>query len=243
MNISWDKIKEKLGEEAVRQFIPNHGDIGLGSGSTSMCFIKTLGKKNTQESQYTCIPSSEAARKAAEKEGLTVISSNDWDRSIDVTCDGADYIDIITGAAIKGLGGALLREKIVAQASKKFIIMVDQRKVIPHDVSISLTIPVEIAQFGAYRTQKQIQETLSSHFANTTCSFRQDGNQAHFITDNGNYIIDIALIAKSTELSFIDALLNSVTGVLETGIFISLATDILIGLDNGDIQHRAILRK
>ncbi len=246
MSVNWDLIKEKLGQEAVQKFIPQKGLIGLGSGSTSACFIKELAsreQKNASQSLH-CIATSSASHTLAESLGLPLVSSHEtWEEPVDITCDGADYIDIETGTAIKGFGGALLREKIIAQSSNRLVLMVDERKVIPHNTPIQVTIPVEITRFGAYRTKLRIQELLSSWYSVHTSFRRNKENSSYFESDNGNYTIDITLDIDSSELQMLNTRLHTIAGVVETGIFVSLATDILIGLDNGDIQHRIIPRK
>ncbi len=237
MPVDWNDIKEKIGIRATAaDFIPSNGTVGLGSGSTSAYFIKELGKRET--STLLCIPTSSSSRALAEASSLPiVISEEEWGQSLDITCDGADYIDIETGIAVKGLGGALVREKIVAQSSKRLLLMVDERKIIPSHNPIVITIPVEITRFGAYKTEELIQSKLVAHYKSTTLRRINKETGQFFITDNGNYTVDVSIHAASRELIEIDKILMSIAGVVETGIFLSYTTDILVGRHDGSLEH------
>ncbi len=250
--MDWDAIKEAIGEYATHHLLPQNGLIGLGSGSTSHAFIRSLGKKwlsiHTQK-RLPCIATSEASFALANSLHIPLISDTSWTEDISCTFDGADFVDISTGIAIKGLGGALLREKIVAASSKRFVLMVDERKVIQSDKKVSLTVPLEVARFGSEKTRHIIEKMVRDEFnTNAKAIFRvrsssHQEQSSRFITDNGNYTIDVSLQIEAAKLQDLNLLFFKIPGVLETGIFIDLATEILIGYSDGKIVYHSLFKR
>ena len=122
--MEWERVKQNLGTFSAT-LVPSSGLIGLGTGSTSIEFIKALAR--TTPTGIQCVASSLETELIAKTRGLSVIDPRNWTCDVDVTFDGADAVDE-EGTAIKGAGGALVREKIVAHASKRLVLMIDERK-------------------------------------------------------------------------------------------------------------------
>ena len=197
--------------------------VGLGTGSTAAYFIQALGQKKLE---ITCVATSTASEQLARSYGLEVVSLDDVS-DIDITVDGADEVDTFN-RLIKGLGGALLREKIVAYASKQVHIVVDSSKVVS---SFGKTpLPIEILPFGHRFTCKKLE---SIGCAGTL----RVKNEKLFVTDNGNYIYD-TILSDYRAIDEIERRIRSIPGVIETGYFDKIASKIFIGNEDGTIQIR-----
>ena len=216
------KIKKNVGAFAA-SLVKNNSVVGLGTGSTTCCFIESLAERVRKEklSIKTCATSQES-EKLAKKLGLSV--SSDALEKIDVTFDGADEVDPKKNM-IKGAGGALLREKIIASASRKLIILIDETKLVKK-LGAAL-LPVEVIPFGHKITAKEI-EALGLR-----CHQRKK-NGKPFITDNGNFIYDIVLNKKHPKL--LDERLRKIPGIVETGFFFGLASRVIVGYRDGKIE-------
>jgi len=220
---SWTEVKEKLGKYAASQ-VPDMGIIGLGTGSTASAFIHALGERHrTSPLTIQCVATSQASEILALECGLPVLRK-DWPKNITITFDGADAV-VNNNELIKGGGGAFLREKIVAKASKRFVCMVDERK-----LSVHVRVPVAIIPFGGEATMNHIHEmgykgTIRMH----------EGEIVY--TDDGLWIFDIGLPTKEN-LQEIDLLLKQIPGVVDTGVFYHMATSLIIGYENGHIEEK-----
>ncbi len=216
-----EKLKYDAAIEAVK-FIKSDMIIGLGTGSTANYAIKIIAEKIKDGSLTNIkgIPSSKGSEQLA-KELNIPLTTIDENPIIDVTLDGADEVDQNLNI-IKGGGGALLREKILAQASKKEIIMIDVEKLSDH-LGQKWVLPVEVIPF-ALGSEKLFIESLG---ASVTLRVK---NEKPFITDEGNNILDcnFGVIKKPKDLA---AKLNNRAGIVEHGLFINLCHTLVVGTE------------
>jgi ribose 5-phosphate isomerase A len=223
-----DAIKKAIGKYAA-SLVPHDGLIGLGSGTTSHEFICALGERYRQEKLgIKCLATSTESEKLAKEKGLPIMKEDAWDGFLDMTFDGADFLNS-DGSAIKGAGGALLREKIVAKASKKLILMVDERKWMAKTMTV---LPVDIVRFGSHAT---LLELSRMGYKGT---LRKSKQEEIFCSDDGHWIVDIELDLAVGSWETIDQSLKSIPGVVGTGIFFKMAHEAIIGFLNGEIIHQ-----
>ena len=226
-----ETVKQEIGAFAA-QLAPQTGRIGLGTGTTSVEFIKSLSVLYSKGTYgIECVASSLETELLAKTKGLPVLDSKNWNGELDVTFDGADAVDE-EGTAIKGAGGALLREKIIAHSSRKFIVMIDERKWKKPWQECSL--PVAVVPFGISATLRQLQQM------GMPGRVRRHGD-APYLTNDGLFIIDIPLTFALHSLSRLDRQLKEIPGVVETGIFFHFASEIVIGYGDGKIEHRMVI--
>lgn len=205
--------------------------VGLGSGSTAIFALRRIAARLADGSLHDVVgvPTSEVERVAAEENGIPL---TDLDRHpvIDMTIDGADEVDPAFNL-IKGGGGALLREKIVAQASLREIIVIDSAKR-SERLGTRHLLPIEVVDFG-WRP-----EALHLESRGAVVTVRLGGDGRPFRTDSGNYILDcdLGLIEHPAELA---ASLLTRAGVVETGLFCGLTTDLVIGTPTG-VEHEVV---
>lgn len=199
--------------------------VGLGTGSTADFFLEALGEavRSDKLKGIRGVPTSKYSELRAQKLGITVASLAECPNP-DVTIDGADEVDPNLDL-IKGGGGALLREKVVAQNSKKLVIIVDQGKMVPH-LGHHFALPVEVTHFG-FEIQEPFLRSLGC-----TPVLRRDKSGRPFDTDNGNYIYDCRF-EQPVDPVAIQAAMKSRAGIVETGFFLGMASEVLIGTDNG----------
>ena len=214
-------LKQVAGEKAV-EYVKDGMVVGLGTGSTVFYTIKKLGDMVRNGFDIVGIPTSVATEKLAKQFNIQ-LSTLEEQSVIDVTVDGADEIDKKLNL-IKGMGGALLREKIVASASKKEIIAADSSKIV-NKLGIKSHLPVEVTRFGWSLTAKKISEL------GCKTQLRKKGGKI-FITDNGNYILDCKFhrIDKPKEM---EQKINNIPGVLENGLFIGLTDVVVVASEKG----------
>ncbi|VVB65746.1 Ribose-5-phosphate isomerase A [Candidatus Gugararchaeum adminiculabundum] len=201
--------KENAAAGALK-YVKRNQVIGLGTGSTAVEFVRLLCAKNlSRPLNIKCVPTSLATEKQAREGGLVVVQLSEVDK-IDVAIDGADSIDKESFFCIKGLGGALTREKVIAYNSKKFVLIADDSKVRPLN---STVIPVEVIPFAA----PFVKRTLETKFSATSELRQKDG--AIYVTDNGNHILDAKLEVNAANAKSLEKKINSIPGVVENGIF------------------------
>ncbi len=203
--------------------------LGLGSGSTAEIFVELLGEQVRQGLQISGIPTSENTAKCAKKHGVPLVDP-DKVEAIHLTIDGADEIDE-NFQMIKGGGACLLREKIIADASEHMAVIVDDSKLAQSLGAFPL--PVEVDPFALALTVERIYTALGqAGCADITTTIRPDKkSKKPLITDGGHYIVDCACgLIKDPALTA--ALLNSVPGVMEHGLFINLADTVIVGEEN-----------
>lgn len=203
--------------------------VGLGSGSTASYAIEALGKKVREGLNVRAVAASVSSEVLARRHGITIIDLSE-DDVIDLAIDGADEVDT-KGNLIKGGGGSLLREKILAYSSKRFHVMVDESKVV--DRLGRFHIPVEIVPFCSALTLKMIRDVPCEPVIR-----ERDGRP--FITDNGNLIADCKFNVIE-DPSSLDVKLKMIPGVVETGLFwASFVTSIFVGYRNGSVKEIAV---
>lgn len=198
--------------------------IGLGTGSTAYWAIQYLAERVKQGLQVTTVATSAETEKIALQCNIPVVSLDSVEY-IDIDIDGADEIDADMNL-VKGGGGALLREKIVASASRAFIVIAGDSKRV--EVLGKFPLPVEIIPFGWQHTARQL--------AALGCSTSLREKDAKiFITDNGNYIIDCHFGAIA-EPAVLEQQINNIPGVVDNGLFVKMATRVILGCDDGTVK-------
>jgi len=206
--------------------IKNGMTIGIGTGSTAAYAIEAIGKKIQQGLSIKAVASSLRSEELAKQNGIKLISFSEVN-TIDLYIDGADEVDTELNL-IKGGGGALLREKILAFNSTEFIVIVDSSKLIEHFGNFHL--PVEVVPFAMELTLRQLQKL------NCTTVVRQYNNTP-YITDNGNFIIDCGFKKIKLVHKLHDSI-NAIPGVVENGLFLkNLVSKLIIGYENGEINE------
>jgi ribose 5-phosphate isomerase A len=221
-----DTHKRQAAAKAVEQ-VRSGMRLGLGTGSTARHFVDLLAERVRAGLVVVGVPTSEATRLQAERLGVP-LTTLDETPELDLTVDGADEIapDL---TLIKGGGGALLREKIVAAASARMIVIADEGKWVP--VLGRFPLPIEVVSFGLAATRRAIEKAAAAAGAPGPCSLRQSDGHA-FVTDGGHFILDAALerIADPVSLA---ARLSSIPGVVEHGLFIGLASTVILAGPQG----------
>jgi ribose 5-phosphate isomerase A len=197
--------------------------VGLGSGSTASFAVEALALRIATGLRIVAIPTSEKTAALAQRLGVPLTSFAEH-RRIDVVIDGADQVARDTLDLVKGLGGALLREKIVASAGKRMIVVIDETKLVER-LGGKTALPVEIVPFG----WQTVLDRLAA-FAGTP-RLRMEGDKP-FTTDGGNYIADCA-IAEISDPAALEARLSATVGVVETGLFIGIASMVVVGRSSG----------
>ena len=192
--------------------------LGLGTGSTAKHFVDLLAERVHGGLDVVAVPSSEATRAQAERLGIT-LTTLDETSELDLTIDGADEIapDL---TLIKGGGGALLREKIVAAASARMLVIADQSKWVQNLGRFPL--PIEIAPFGASATRRAVEAATAAAGCPGAAPIRKAANGHAFVTDGGHWLLD-AQLQRIPDPRALAARLAAVPGVMEHGLFIGLA--------------------
>ncbi|TVY03972.1 ribose-5-phosphate isomerase RpiA [Paenibacillus cremeus] len=214
--------KRVAAEKAV-EYIRDGMVVGLGTGSTAYWAIQKLGKKIKGGLSIKAVATSINSENLAKELGIPLISISEAEE-MDITIDGADEVDNEWNL-IKGGGGALLREKIVASFSKELIIVVDESKKVSRLGKYPL--PVEIVKFGHELTQKKLGKL------GCIPKLRVVDNNP-FITDNGNYIIDCDF-GSIDQPKDLHSVINMIPGVVDNGLFIKIATKVIVGYRDGSI--------
>jgi len=215
--------KQITGEKAA-EYVKDGMIIGLGTGSTAYYAVKKIGEMVRGGLTVKAIPTSKETAELAQEEGIELIELADVDK-LDLTIDGADEVDKDFNLT-KGGGGALLREKIVASASERLIIIVDESKLV--DKLGEFPLPVEITPFSWQYTKKMVDkyECISK-------IRKKDGEI--FVTDNGNYILDCDFGQIDNPIKLTEEL-NKIPGVVENGIFAEMAEIVIVGFDSGEVK-------
>ncbi|HEY1097742.1 MAG TPA: ribose-5-phosphate isomerase RpiA [Myxococcota bacterium] len=216
-----DLQKKRAAEHAV-SLIETNMKVGLGTGSTARFAVAALGQRIRDEGlKIKAVPTSEATKQQAIEEGITVVSFDQVER-LDLCFDGADEVDPQLNLT-KGGGGALLREKVVAFSSSRFVCVVDEAKCVP--ALHAFPVPLEVVPFAV----KVVEREVRALGGEPTLRVR-DGQP--FVTDNGLLILDCrfppikepALLAKA---------FASIPGIAEHGLFVDIVHDLVVGTDDG----------
>lgn len=228
-----DQLKRQAAARAL-EHVRDGMKVGLGTGSTARHFVELLGEKVAAGMRVIGVPTSEATRADAERCKIPLITLDAVDR-LDLTVDGADEIDPALNL-IKGGGGALLREKIVAAASDRMIVIADDTKWV--DVLGRFPLPVEVIPFGLAATQRAMAGAFAESGASGQMTVRKGKDGHVFVTDGGHWIVD-AQLGRIADAPRLAGLLNQIPGVVEHGLFIGLAgTAVLAGAQGIRVVER-----
>ena len=218
-------MKERAAQHAAT-LVQDGMLIGLGTGSTAFVLLEALAARTRQGLHFTGIPTSEATAAHARQLGIPLASLDDGLRP-DMTIDGADEVDPRLDL-IKGFGGALLREKIVATAAAQLVIIVDESKIVERLGSRN-TVPVEVVTFGWVPT------AVALRALGGTVERRMAGDRP-FLTDSGNYLLDCHF-GPIDRPAALGAQIKALTGVVDHGLFLGMAGTVIVGHPN-DIETR-----
>ncbi len=226
-----DKAKFVAAKRATT-FVQSGMKVGLGTGSTAAWLVQCLGEMvRDQGLRIKGVPTSSRTAQLAREVGIEVISLDEA-RWLDLTIDGADEFDGELNL-IKGGGGALLQEKIVATASDQMVVIADISKQV--ETLGAFPLPIEVIPFGWQTTRTLVEEVLVGlDVMGRSSSLRMNGD-APFITDEGNHILDLHLnrIGNARQLSLV---LNQIPGVVENGLFIDICDAVVIGYGDGRVE-------
>jgi ribose 5-phosphate isomerase A len=224
-----DRERQKLAAatEAVKLVEPGM-KLGLGTGSTAAKLVQVLGERVRGGLDVLCVPTSEATRSQAEAAGIR-LSTLDETPHLDLTIDGTDEIDPML-TLIKGAGGALRREKIVATASDRMVVIADVSKKVP--ILGQFPLPVEVVPFGVTATRNMVAAMVREIGYDGTIAMRKGKDGKPFVTENGNFILDCQFgrIGEPLDLA---AALRIIPGVVEHGLFIGLCDQAFIAGPKG----------
>ena len=220
--MNMDALKRQAALQAV-SLVENGMVVGLGTGSTAAFAVAGLGERVKAGLKIVAIPTSERTAALARAAGIKLVAFAEYP-SLDITIDGADEVSPALDL-VKGLGGALLREKIVAAASARLVIIIDDSKLVPRLGSKAL-LPVEITSFGLEATSAH----LSALGAEPTLRRQLDGTP--YVTDNGNHILDCRFPPINNPAVLQDAL-RRIPGVVESGLFVGMAERVIVAAAGG----------
>lgn len=225
MNASEQDLWKKSAAESAARLVESGMVVGLGTGSTAAFVVSALGRRVADERlRIVGIPTSERTAEQARSLQIPLATFAEY-AQIDLTIDGADEVERSTMFLIKGHGGALLREKIVAAASKRMVVVADESKLVDRLGSLT-SVPVEVVPFGWQATEQKLKRLG----ANPTLRLAADSKP--YITDGGHYIVDCAygpMRAPKEAAHHLD----HVVGVVEHGLFLGFAAEVFVGGPSG----------
>jgi len=221
-------LEKEAAARASLRFVKGGQVVGLGTGSTAAHFIQLLGEQVKNGLKIRGIPTSDRSRDQAASLGIPLTTLDEW-QQIDVTVDGADEVDPQL-RLIKGGGGALLREKIVASATGQLVIVVDATKKVP--VLGKFPLPVEVIKFAQALVKKKI-EALGA-----AVELRRDKDGKPFLTDENNHILDCRF-GQIPDADRLARQLSDMPGIVEHGLFIGMAGVVLVANGNEVVELRA----
>jgi len=214
---------------AAMEYVEDGMTIGLGTGSTAKFFVEMLAEEIADGLVVRGVPTSEQTRRLAESLGVALVDVEQVDR-IHLTVDGADEVDEAANL-IKGGGAALLREKIIANASDMMVVIADSSKHV--ETLGQFPLPVEVTPFGYTITAKKVYDALcKAGVLKPMIKVRTGGGNKPIVTDGGNYILDCqcGVIPDAPRAA---AMLANVPGVVEHGLFIDMCRTVIVGTDDG----------
>lgn len=227
-----DNYKRAAAEAALELVRPGM-KLGLGTGSTAAHFVELLGQKVKQGLDVVGVPTSEATRGLAKHAGIALTTLEETPE-LDLTVDGADELDARL-RLIKGGGAALLREKIVANASKRMVVIADAGKKV--EVLGAFPLPIEVIQFGLEATRRAVAKVIEGAGCRGELKLRLRADGHALVTDSGHFILDAAL-GRIPDPEALANGLAGVPGVVEHGLFIGLASDAFVAGPSG-VEHIA----
>ncbi len=234
--MSPDDMKQAAAEAAIELVRPGM-KLGLGTGSTAAKFVDLVGARVAAGLEVICVPTSQATKAQAEQLQIP-LTTLDETPELDLTVDGADEFDPHL-QLIKGGGGALLREKIVASASARMAVISDNSKFV--ETLGAFPLPVEVVQFAHPATCRRIEQAARALGCAGAITLRREGG-APFITDNGNVIYDCAF-SRIPDAPALASALCAIAGVVEHGLFIGLADIALMATPEGVREIRLETRQ
>ncbi|MEZ4299494.1 MAG: ribose-5-phosphate isomerase RpiA [Polyangiaceae bacterium] len=194
--------------------------LGLGTGRAAEAFIRRLGERTRRGLQIQGVPTSKRSEELARRENIRVVTLEEIDR-IDIAFDGADEVTPELHLT-KGLGGALLRERVVAYEAEVFVVLVTPEKLV-EKLGARTVIPVELVPFAASTIQRHLKR-----LGGTVTLRQKQGGLGPFMTDNQNWIFDVKL-DPIDDPALTDAKIRAIPGVVDTGIFLGMADYVLVG--------------
>jgi len=218
-------LKQLAAEKAVDEFVKDGMTVGLGTGSTAYYVIKRVGELVKNGYKLKCVATSVQTENIAKECNIDIVDLDDVDH-IDVTIDGADEVDPKM-QLIKGLGGALLREKIVASASLTEVIVIDDSKLV-EKLGTKCPLPIEVLMFGHGKTKVMLEKQGC-----VAVLRMKDGEP--FVTDGGNYIYDCGFGGIDNPF-FLESRLNVIPGVVDNGLFLNTANVVIISSPDGTVR-------
>lgn len=217
-----EALKERAARAAV-EYVKDGYVVGLGTGSTARYVVLALGERMKAGLKIRGVPTSRETAELAKQQGIPLIDQeNAW--VIDVAIDGADQVDPDLNL-IKGGGGALLKEKIVAASAKQFIVLVDHTKRVPV-LGGSFPLPIEVIPFGWGSTAREIEALTKSRVV------LRERNGVPFKTESGNLIVDVR-IDRINQPRNLEISLNKIPGIVETGLFVNRTDVLIVGTPQG----------
>ena len=217
-----DELKRAAAEKAL-ELVRDGMLIGLGSGSTANFFTQGLGRLVSEGMKVRGVPTSRATAELAAANGIQIVT--ELIGQIDLTVDGADEVEQSLNL-IKGRGGALFREKVVAAASKRFVVVVDESKVVKQ-LGVGV-LPVEVLPYLWRSTAHRVASVATSLTV-------RGGEEAPYITDNGNLILDLVIEGGIADAPGLAGELKAMTGVVEHGLFIGLTDTVIVAGPDGPL--------
>lgn len=218
------KEQKEAAAFAAAQLLENGMLVGLGSGSTAEITVAAIGRRVREGLKITGIATSEKTSQLAAAMGIPLATLEDFPH-LDIALDGADEIETGSLNLIKGGGGNLLREKLVAAVSARFVIVADERKLSPRLGSRS-SLPIDVVPFGWKSTARRLES------AGAEPKLRLDNAGRPFVTDGGAYVLDCAFGVIPSPLE-LEERLNGIVGVIEHGLFLGMATEVIVGSADG----------
>jgi len=228
-----DEYKRQAAAKAIELVEPGM-KVGLGTGSTAKHFVELLGERVREGLEVVCVPTSEGTRAQAAWLGIPLTTLDDEPR-LDLTIDGADEIDDAL-RLIKGGGGALLREKIVAAASKRLVIIADASKRV--QALGAYPLPVEVVRFGYMATLNMIETLAAEAGCRGHIKLRLGFDGQPYVTDGGNYIFDCAF-GRIEDPEALDLALKRIPGVVENGLFLDVADAAILAGPEGVVHLKS----
>lgn len=223
--IEREELKRLAGYRAA-EYVADGTVVGLGTGSTTAYAIEALGARVREGLRIRGIPTSLASERLARETGIPLASLEECP-DVDLTIDGADEVDR-QGNLIKGRGGAMFREKVVALASRRYVVVVDDRKLVDR-LGVAVPLPVEVVPFAWHRCQQAIERMGG------LVEIRRS-NGGPFITDNGNYVLDCRFWPLP-DPSRLGHRLRGIVGVVEYGLFLDMDPIVLVAGRQGVVER------
>ena len=222
-----DTLKQAAAAKAVELVQPGM-KVGLGTGSTARHFVRLLAERVAGGLNIVGVPTSEATRIDAEAHGIPLTTLDEFP-ALDLTVDGADEIDFNLNAT-KGGGGALLREKIVAAASARMVVIADGAKLV--QVLGRFPLPIEVMSFGLAAIRRAVEKSIADAGCPGPALLRRGKDGLPFVTDGGHLILDAA-VERIPDPALLASRLESIPGVVEHGLFIGLVQAAIIADSEG----------